>query len=126
LVSVLQHALLTGVVPGGGAALFACSCLLEKKLSSLHDDNERAALRILIRALQEPARVLLRNASCDVAPALRTLAQSPEGYGYDARSGQGVTLINAGLLDGLEVQKTALQIAVQTAALALTTAAFVY
>jgi chaperonin GroEL len=125
LISVLRHALLTGVVPGGGAGLFACSCLLEKKLSSLHDD-ERAALRILIRALQEPARVLLRNASCDVASALRALAQSSEGYGYDARSGQVVNLINAGILDGLEVQKTALQISVRTAALALTTAAFVY
>jgi chaperonin GroEL len=126
LASGLRHAMLTGVVPGGGAALFASSYVLENKLQAVTDPDERAALHILIRAVQEPARAILENSGCDLTPALAALAKSQQGYGYDARKGQGVKMVEAGILDGFEVQKMALQGAVQTAALALTVAAFVH
>jgi chaperonin GroEL (HSP60 family) len=70
--------------------------------------------------------VILENAVCNAAPALSALANRREGRGYAVEKGRGVSMIDAGITDGLEVQKMALQTAVQTAALALTTAAFVH
>lgn len=124
LASFLRHVLLAGVVPGGGSALFACSCVLKKECPS--NPDERAADQILIIALEEPARALLDNANCDPARALISLSKSQQGYGYDITKSKSIKMTDEGILDSFEGQMMAIQNAVKTAALALTVEAFVH
>lgn len=113
----LRQALRDGIVPGGGAALWAIrDCLRDQPTS---DIESRAARRILQGALEMPLRTICSNAGFDGATVAQ-LEGEPPGTGIDVRSGEAVDMLSAGIIDVASVVEAALHKAVSSAALALT------
>jgi len=109
-----------GVIPGGGVSLLACRPALQRMLDQSTEADERAAYRILIRALEEPIRTIIRNAGYDDSEVMAEIKQAGPGYGFDVRSERVVNMAEAGIFDSAAVQKEAVRSAIKSAALALT------
>jgi chaperonin GroEL len=109
-----------GVIPGGGASLLACKPALQRLLDDATDADERAAYRILIRAMEEPMRTIASNAGRDPSEIMAEVKYAGPGSGFDVRSEQIVDMGEAGVLDAAAVQRAAVRGAIETAALALT------
>jgi chaperonin GroEL len=116
----LRGAITDGVVPGGGVSLLACRPALRERLDRSADPDERAAYRILIKALEEPIRTILTNAGYDASEVMAEVKRADAGYGFNVRSGQIVDMAKAGINDAASVQKAVVHSAVASAALALT------
>lgn len=123
---VLRGAMREGVVPGGGAALMACRRPLREHLAQCDDTDERAAYRILIRALEEPARVLAENSGYNPSSVIAEMDLLGPGYAFDMRPGRMVDVEQTGLADVASVLRMAITGAVSSAALALTTGVIVH
>ncbi len=83
-----------------------------------------SAYKILARALEEPMRVIARNAGYEPEVILENRQSSPRGAGIDARTGQIVDMQCSGILDPLSVVQKAIEVAVSGAVMALTTDVF--
>ena len=116
----LRGAITEGVLPGGGVSLLACRPALKGMLDQSTDPDERAACRILIKALEEPIRTILANAGYDASDVMADIRRADAAHGFDVRSGQIVDMAEAGIFDATGVQKAAVHSAVSSAALALT------
>lgn len=116
----LRAALQAGVVPGGGIALLNCRAALEKCRKLAQDTDERAAYRVLIDALTEPARTIFSNAGYDPSEIMAQLSYQSADTGFDVVADQLVNVCEAGILDSALILKTCVRNALQTAALALT------
>ncbi|MGC9347106.1 MAG: chaperonin GroEL [Anaerolineae bacterium] len=117
----MRGAMREGVLPGGGAALLACRDRLRDKMGQSSEPEERAAYRILIKAMEAPTRALLKNAGYEVGEVFSQLNGTDPMHGFDVVSGEVVNMREAGILDITTVVKTAVRSAISTAALALTT-----
>ncbi len=117
----MRGAMREGVLPGGGAALLACRPMLEARMAESEDSDQRAAYRILLAAMEAPARALLQNAGYDPSATLGRLDGLEPGHGFDVITGKVVDLRAAGILDITTVVKSAVRSAVATTAMALTT-----
>jgi len=113
-----------GVVPGGGAALMNCQQALAHPAG--FPDEEAVAFRILSRALEEPLRVISHNAGRQPDIIAEKVKDCPQGFGYEARSGQFVDMVQAGILDSYLVIEKAVEVAVSSAAMLLTTDVIVH
>ncbi len=113
-----------GIVPGGGVALLYAAGALDKL--SVANDDQRAGINIVRRALQAPVRQIVENAGGDGAVvANKLLEQKKATYGYDAQRDEYCDLVKAGILDPTKVVRTALQDAASVAGLLITTEAMV-
>ncbi|TMB04833.1 MAG: chaperonin GroEL [Deltaproteobacteria bacterium] len=111
-----------GIVAGGGVALLrARSALDALKL----DDEERAGVNIVRRALEEPLRWIARNAGQDGAVVLEKVREAKGAFGFNAATEEYEDLIKAGIIDPTKVVRTALQNAASVAGLLLTIEAMV-
>jgi chaperonin GroEL len=116
----LRGAIADGVLPGGGAPLLACRPALQDRLDQSTDSDERAAYRILIKALETPIRTIVANAGYDASEVMAEIKQAGTGYGFDVRTGQVVDMAQAGIFDSASVLQEIIHTAVAGAALALT------
>ena len=122
----VRGALMSGIVPGGGGAYMACRRTLRERLDASPDPDQRAAYRILIRALEEPARVLATNAGVNPGVVVAEIDLLGPGYAYDVVAERMVAVEETGLWDSASVLKMAIVGAVGSAALALTTGVVVH
>jgi chaperonin GroEL len=114
-----------GIVPGGGVALLRAMDEVESLINGF-DGDLRTGARILLRALEEPTRQIIRNAGVDEAAVIVREIRSKKGaVGYDANTGQITDLVKAGIVDPAKVTKHALLNAGSIAGLLLTTEALV-
>ncbi len=113
-----------GILPGGGVALINAAGGLDKLDKELTDD-ERVGIRILRRALEEPARQLAENAGFEGAVIVERLKGEGKAVGFDVVTGQFVDMFKAGIIDPTKVTRSALQNAVSIAGMLLTTEALV-
>ncbi len=116
----MRTSLQEGVVAGGGVALLNCRAVLECALTSACDSDERAAYRILIDALEAPARTLYRNSGYDPGEVLSQIAGANSDAVFDVVTDQIVNVHEAGIVDSARIVATSVRNAVTTAALALT------
>lgn len=116
----MRAAMREGVLPGGGAALLACQPALREKLDTSTSSDERAAYRILLRAMEEPFRTIVSNAGHDDRDVMARVRLAGAGHGFDVSSGSVVDTADAGIHDAVRVLKAATYGALTTAALALT------
>jgi chaperonin GroEL len=116
----VRAAMLEGVVPGGGVALLACRPALQQMSAQSDDPDERAACRILIKALAEPFRTIAANAGYDASEVMAEVRLAGPGHGFDALTGQVVEVMEAGIYDPAIVLKSAVYAALTTASMALT------
>ncbi|MFQ3633567.1 chaperonin GroEL [Roseiflexus sp.] len=117
-----------GIVPGGGIALLNAIPALDKVETQF--EEERMALNLLRRALEEPLRQLAINAGEDgsvVVNQVRTLQREHNNpnYGFDVMTGSYVDLMQAGIIDPAKVVRSALENAVSVAGIVLTTDALI-
>jgi chaperonin GroEL len=117
-----------GIVPGGGVALINVISALENV--QVNDNDERAAIQILRRALEEPIRQLARNAGEDGAVIIDTVRrmQKEKGntnIGYNVMTGEYGNMLEQGVPDPVKVTRSAIQNAVSIASMILTTEALV-
>jgi chaperonin GroEL len=108
-----------GVVPGGGVALIRCLSALETL--KLKDDDEDIGVRIVMRAMEEPIRVLAQNAGIEGSVVAREVKRRKGNEGYNVATGEYEDLVKAGVVDPKKVTRAALQNAASIAGLLLTT-----
>jgi chaperonin GroEL len=109
-----------GVVPGGGVTLLYAS----KSLGMLNpeNDDQKAGIDIVRRALQAPARQIFVNAGEEGSIIVgKLLDQDEANRGFDAQSGTYVDMVAAGIIDPTKVVRLALQGAASVAGLLVTT-----
>jgi chaperonin GroEL len=108
-----------GVLPGGGVALLRVRPALER-LHGANSDQD-AGIRIVLRALEEPLRQIVKNAGQEPAVVVQRVIDGQGNYGYNAASGEYGDMVAMGVLDPRKVTRTALQNAASIASLILTT-----
>jgi chaperonin GroEL len=115
-----------GIVPGGGVCLIRCQVALDD-VKGLSDDDERTGVQIVRRALEEPLRQIARNAGEEGAVILDEVRSGAGSkgdkseWGWDAKEGKFVNLVEAGIIDPAKVVRSALQNAASIAGTMLTT-----
>ncbi len=107
-----------GIVAGGGVAYLRCLAALEN--TKLVGD-EQLGLKIIKRALEEPARQIAANAGEEGSVVVQKVKEQTGAFGFNAESGQFEDLIAAGVIDPTKVTRTALLNAASVSALMLTT-----
>merc|ERR1719330_1382307 len=97
-----------GVVPGGGCALLYASKIIEDL--PVTNQDQKVGVEIVRKALQTPARTIVRNAGEEGSVvAGKLLEQGNTNYGFDSATGEFKDLMEAGIIDPVKVVRTALQ-----------------
>jgi chaperonin GroEL len=112
-----------GIVPGGGVVLVRASKVLDKLKGA--NDDQSTGIRILARAIQEPLRMIVRNAGEEPSVVLNKVLEGKDAFGYNAANGAYGDLLELGIIDPAKVTRLALQNAASVAGLLLTTEAMV-
>jgi chaperonin GroEL len=115
-----------GIVPGGGVALLRAIPALEKLLADpkLSADT-RSGVKIVRRAIEEPARWIATNAGQEGNIVVGKLREMKPEMGYNAATDTFEDLTEAGVIDPTKVVRSAIQNAASIAGLMLTTEAVV-
>ncbi len=113
-----------GIVPGGGVAFIRAKQALEGKVKADNHDQE-AGVKIVMRALEEPLRIIVDNAGAEPSVVLNKVLENKGNYGFNAQSEEYGDLVQQGVIDPTKVARTALQNASSVAGLMLTTDAMV-
>ncbi len=111
-----------GIVPGGGAAFIRALAALEKLEA---EGDEAIGVRLVHRALEEPARQLAANAGLEGSLIVERLKRESGRTGFDVAKGEFTDMMKAGIVDPTKVARLALQNAASVAGLMLTTEAVV-
>jgi chaperonin GroEL len=114
-----------GVVVGGGVALLRAQKVLDGIEDSLADQDQKAGVKIVRRAVEEPLRWIAGNAGIDGSIVVSKVKEGTEAFGFNAQTEEFEDLIKAGVIDPTKVVRTALQNAASVAALMLTTEALI-
>jgi len=112
-----------GVVPGGGVAYIRARQALGK-IKAANDDQD-AGIKIVMRALEEPLRIIVDNSGAEPSVVLNKVLENKGNYGFNAQTEEYGDLVQQGVIDPTKVARTALQNASSVAGLMLTTDAMV-
>ena len=110
-----------GVVPGGGVALLRMRKAIEA--SKTQNEDQAAGVKILLRAIEEPLRQIVRNGGGDPSVILNKVKEGKGPFGFNAATEEYGDLVEMGIIDPTKVTRLALQNAVSVAGLLLTTEA---
>ena len=114
-----------GILPGGGVALLRASRALAR-LTDNDNDDQRAGVEIVRKAITWPARQIAINAGLDGSVVIsKILEKADSAYGYDVQAGEYGNLLSKGIIDPAKVVRAALQSAASVAGLLITTEAIV-
>jgi chaperonin GroEL len=113
-----------GILPGGGVPLLRAVKALDRL--NVENEDQRAGVRIVRKALEAPARQIASNAGEDGSIIVGKIVDNASyTWGYDAQTGTYGDLVAAGIIDPTKVVRTALQDAASIAGLLITTEAMV-
>lgn len=118
-VHAVKAAIKEGIVPGGGIALLKARDSLQGL--KLAEDDAQIGVQVLQRAMEAPLRQIARNAGRDGTSIIKKVKELPEGYGYNAAEDTFVNMLEAGIIDPVQVTYTALRNAVSIATLVIGT-----
>jgi chaperonin GroEL len=111
-----------GIVPGGGVALIRAQKALEGVKVT---DEQKAGVRILERAVEEPLRQIVGNAGEEGSIVVQKVKEGKGNFGFNAATSKYGDLVADGVIDPVKVVRSALQNAASVAGLMLTTEAMV-
>jgi len=122
-VAAVKAALADGIVPGGGVTLIN----LTTAIAATDDDTSVAAGRqLLIKALEQPFRILLTNAGLNADEWLPQVRAAKPGHGVNVNDATKLVDMKAsGVVDPTRVTKEAVQNAVSIAGTSMTMGALV-
>jgi chaperonin GroEL len=121
-VCAVRSALEEGILPGAGKALAEINVEVLRPDGPLSPEYE-AAEKIMASALQAPLTQIIENVGMCVTDVYS--GGTPEGHGYNVKTGEKGDLIEMGVIDPLKVTRSALQNAVSVATTILSTNAIV-
>jgi chaperonin GroEL len=122
-VHAVKAALDEGIVPGGGVTLINLTGTIS---TSDDDDSVVAGKQLLVKALEQPFRILLTNAGLNSDEWLPQVKAGKSGFGVDVNNpAKLVDLKAAGIIDPARVTKEAIQNAASIAGTAMTMGALV-
>ncbi|ABM60106.1 molecular chaperone GroEL [Verminephrobacter eiseniae] len=119
-INAARAAIAEGVVPGGGMALLRVSDELESVIARTQGSVQQG-VRLLQRVLTKPLYHIATNCGLDGAAIVSRAVRAKPGHGLDARTGQFVNLMEAGIIDPVKVSYSAVRNAASVAGLILTT-----
>jgi len=119
-VCAVRSALLEGILPGGGVALYDIAI---KHKSEIDKKSKKIADAILYSALSAPLAQILENAGSTIEEHYS--ANKTDGCGYDVKNEVKGNMIDMGIIDPMKVTKNALQNAVSVAVTILSTNAII-
>ncbi|HIV86731.1 MAG TPA: chaperonin GroEL [Candidatus Pygmaiobacter gallistercoris] len=124
--SATKAAVEEGIVPGGGTILVNIIPAVVKAAEGLEGD-EKTGAKIVINALREPLRQIVKNAGLEGSVVVDKVENSGKvGYGFNAQSETyGMMLEDFGVVDPTKVTRSALQNASSVAEMVLTTESLV-
>lgn len=108
-----------GIVPGGGTAYIRALEALSKVKPA--NDDERAGIDIVKRAIEEPLRQICANAGVEGSVVLNRVKEGKGDFGYNARTEAFENLYKSGVIDPTKVTRIALENAASIAGMLLTT-----
>jgi chaperonin GroEL len=111
-----------GIVAGGGVAFLRAIPALDAVEA---EGDVKTGVKIVRRALEEPARQIASNAGLEGSVVVRDIMAAKGNVGLNAATGEIEDLVKAGVIDPAKVAKNALQNAASIAGLLLTTEALV-
>ncbi|MDF2935254.1 MAG: groL [Paenibacillaceae bacterium] len=111
-----------GIVSGGGTALVNVYAAVAAVNA---EGDEKTGVNIVLRALEEPIRIIATNAGQEGSVIVERLKKEEIGTGYNAATDEWVNMFQAGIVDPAKVTRSALQNAASVAAMFLTTEAVV-
>lgn len=109
-----------GIVAGGGVALIRAQKAVE---TLILEGDEQLGAHIVRRALEEPLRIIASNAGHEASVIVNKVKQEADTNGFNAKTGEYVDMIAAGIIDPAKVTRSAIQNAASIAGLLLTTEA---
>ncbi|MDR6954049.1 chaperonin GroEL [Ancylobacter sp. 3268] len=113
-----------GILPGGGVALLRALKAIDAVAPA--NEDQKAGVAIVRRAIQTPARQIATNAGEDGSVIVGKLLETDDyNWGYNAATGTYQDLVANGVIDPAKVVRTALQDAASVASLLITTEALV-
>ncbi|MDR2817552.1 MAG: chaperonin GroEL [Oscillospiraceae bacterium] len=114
-----------GIVAGGGVALINASEPVCSLLQTL-DGDEKVGAKIVLKALEEPARQIAINAGFEASIIVEKIKEAKKtGYGFDAYNEKYGDMVEAGIVDPTKVTRSAIENASSVAAMILTTESLV-
>ena len=116
--SATRAAVEEGIVAGGGTILVD----ILPALQDLDVEGDIATgVSIVKKALEAPIRLIADNAGHEGAVVAERAKNKDVGTGFDARKGEFVDMVDAGIIDPAKVTRSAIQNAASAAATLLTT-----
>lgn len=111
-----------GIVPGGGIALLnAVRAVIKQDIKLEGDVN--TGFHILLTSCESPLRTIVDNAGINGDVVINKIDDTPNEIGYNAKTGEYVDMIKAGIVDPKKVTRVALENAASVAGMILTTEA---
>jgi chaperonin GroEL len=109
-----------GIVPGGGVAFLRAIPVVTKAREKARGD-EKIGVDIILKALRAPTCQIAANAGREGDVVAEQILEKTGNYGFDARKGEFVDMVKAGIIDPAKVSRAALENAASVAGLMLTT-----
>ena len=122
--SATKAAVEEGIVSGGGTAFLNIIDEVEKVVESL-EEGEKIGGKIVLKALEEPAKQIAINAGLEPAVIIEKIKQSEKGIGFNAANNTYVNMKKEGIVDPTKVSRSALENAASIASMVLTTESIV-
>lgn len=126
-VAATKAALEEGIVPGGGVTLLKARKVLPALKDKLTVEDQKLGVDILYSALEQPIRMIVKNAGEDDGWVIRNVeekeksAKKDADFGFNAMTGGFESMIGAGIVDPAKVTRSAVQNAASVGTMVLTT-----
>ncbi|AOW21668.1 chaperonin GroEL [Urechidicola croceus] len=108
-----------GIIAGGGVALVRAKSVLEKITTDNLD--EVTGIKIVDRAIEEPLRQIVENTGKEGSVVVSKVLEGKGDFGYNAKTGEYVKMLKAGIIDPTKVTRVALENAASVSGMILTT-----
>ncbi len=108
-----------GIVAGGGVALLNAKSSLDK--IEVETEDEKTGIQIVRRALESPLRTIVENSGAEGSVVVSKVEEGDANYGYNAKDGKYVDMLEAGIIDPKKVARVALENAASVAGMIVTT-----
>jgi chaperonin GroEL len=111
-----------GIVPGGGVTLIRAAKALDNLSLS---PEQQFGVNIIKRAVEEPLRMIARNAGVDGSIVIQRVKEEEGSFGFNAATEEYGDMLGFGIIDPTKVVRHALQNAASVASLMITTEALI-
>ena len=108
-----------GIVAGGGVALVRAKAALAN--IKAENADEATGIQIINKAVEAPLRTIVENAGGEGSVVIAKVTEGTADFGFNAKTGEYVQMLVAGIIDPKKVTRVALENAASVAGMILTT-----